>query len=236
MLELKGTIRGYSITDRARKAIMSKLVAEPLRIPAQEVRRVPFQAGPTETGLNASLNQVFPNVSCVGIVFPKTANQRTVFTNPLLQALQVKIAGVLYPNERYSTIGARFLQEQLIIADLDGALRATEELTSSYVNPLNKTDGTRYGNRLSDGFSFMALFRTERGDAGYTFDGLNFVDPVSFEPISSPIHIGANDTYLYPTPGGPRNTCPPIADPCMDTCFEHDGRRFVYHHDETPEG
>jgi hypothetical protein len=140
----------------------------------------------------------------------------------MLQSLQIKIGGVLYPNERYSTLGARFLQEQLIIADLDGALQATEELTNSYVNAKNKTDGTRYGNTLGDGTSFMALFQTERGDAGYTFDGLNFKAPVAFEIIADPIDTGANDTYLYPTPGGPRNTRPPIAYVCMDTYFEHD--------------
>jgi hypothetical protein len=61
MLELKGTIRGYGITDSARKAIMSKLIAEPLRIPAQEVRRYPFQGTPSETGINTSLTIPFPN-------------------------------------------------------------------------------------------------------------------------------------------------------------------------------
>jgi hypothetical protein len=186
--------------------------------------------------MNTSLTIPFPNVSCVGIVFPKTDKQLTVFENPMLQGLQVKIAGELYPNERYSTLGARFLQEQLIIADLDGALQATEELISSYVNPKNKDDGTRYGNGLSDDTSFMALFQTERGDAGFTFDGLYFKGPTSFEIIASPIHTGANDTYLYPIQGGPRNTRPPVAYLCMDTYFEHDGRNFWYRHDHTPEG
>jgi hypothetical protein len=236
MLELKGTIRRYGLTDRARQAIMAKLVAEPLRIPAQEVRRVPVQTGPTETGINASLNITFPNVSCVEIVFPKTDKQLTVFENPMLQVLQVQIAGELYPNERYSTVGARFLQEQLIIADLDGALQATEELTNSYVNSKNESYGTRYDNKLSDGTSFIALFQTERGDAGYTFDSINFTKPVSLEIIASPIHTGANDTYPYPVSGRPRNTRSPVAYLCMDTWFEHDGCQFVHHYDETPAG
>ena len=236
MLDLKSTIRGYGITDAAKSAIMRKLVETPLRIPAQEVKRVPFQAPPDENGINASLNVTFPNVSCVGIVFPKTDKQLTVFENPMLHGLQIKIAGEVYPNERYSTIGPRFLQEQLIIADLDGMLQATEELTTSYVSSKNKEDGTPYANRLSDDTSFIALFQTERGDAGYTFDGLNFKNPVSFELLASPIHSGANNTYLYPVYGGPRNTRPPVAYLCQDTYFVHDGVQFTYHKERTPDG
>jgi hypothetical protein len=154
----------------------------------------------------------------------------------MLHGLQIKIAGETYPNERYDTIGARFLQEQLIIADLDGHLQATEELTTSYVASKNKDDGTPYANRLSDDTSFMALFQTERGDSGYTFDGLNFKEPTSFELLASPIHSGPNNTYLYPVSGGPRNVRPPVAYLCMDTYFEHNGVEFQYHRHRTPIG
>jgi hypothetical protein len=153
----------------------------------------------------------------------------------MLQQLQIKIAGRVYPNERYSTLGARFLQEQLIIADLDGALQATQELTASYVNSKNKDDGTRYGNSLTDDTSFMALFQTERGDAGYVFDGIDYEGSVAFEVLASPIHTGANNTWLYPTPGGAKNTITALAYLCHDTYFEHDGTSFRYH-THTPAG
>jgi hypothetical protein len=236
MTYLNRTIRGYNITDAARRAIMSKLLTDPMRIPAQEVQRVPFQGRPSATGLNTTLNIPFRNVSCVGIVFPKTSKQKTVFENPMLQGLQIKINGYPYPNERFSTLGARFYWGNLIIADLDGALQATDELTQSYISSKNKPDGTRWGNSLSDGTSCLALFQTERGDAGYVFDGLNFKDNVSFEILASPIITGADDTYLYPYAGGPANECPPIAYLCKDTWFEHDSKEFRYHHDDTPPG
>jgi hypothetical protein len=234
--ELKSTIRGYGITDRAKAAILGKLRMEPLRIPSQEIMRKPFPQGPTVNGLNTNLNIPFPNVSCVGLVFPKTAHQLTVFENPMLQGLQVKIAGITYPNEKYSTLGARFLQEQLNIADLDGAMLATEELNASYTDSKNRPeDGTRYGNSKTDDTAFIALIETERGDAGYTFDGLDYKDNVSFELTASPIHTGANDTYLYPIAGGPKNDCVPVAYLCCDTYFEHDGVSFTYCKD-TPVG
>ena len=237
MTQLKSVIRGYCITDLAKKSIMTKLIQTPLRIPAQEISRHPFQAPPTENGLNATLNIPFRNVSCVGIVFPKTDHQLTVFENPMQHGLQIKIAGELYPNERVSTLGPRFLQEQLIIADLDGILQATDELTNSYVQPKNRPDGTRFGNSLSDDTSFIALFQTERGDAGYTFDGSNYKENTSFEIISNPIHTGASfDTYLYPIDGGEKNRRAPVAYLCRDTYFVHDGKKFSYHQNRTPDG
>jgi hypothetical protein len=235
MESLKSTIRGYDITDRARAAIMAGLRSKPLRIPAQEVDRQPFTKGPQEGGIDANMNIPFNNVSCVGIVFPKTSNQLTVFENPMLNDLYIRIAGTQYPNKAYSTLGPRFYQEQLIIADLDGALQATSELTNSYVNSKNKDDGARYVNTLGDDTSFIALFQTERGDAGYTFDGLDFEGNVAFNIRANPIHTGTNDTYLYPTPGGPKNTMTPVAYLCMDTYFEHDGVSFKYKKD-TPSG
>jgi hypothetical protein len=102
----------------------------------------------------------------------------------MLNGLQIEINGYTYPNERVSTLGARFFWANLIIADLDGALQATDELTNSYVNPLNKDDGTRYGNSLSDNTSFIALFQTERGDAGFVFDGPYFKDSVAFDILA----------------------------------------------------
>jgi hypothetical protein len=134
IMECASTIRGYGITDRARNAIMAKLHQRPLIIPAQELQKQTFPASRGPDGLDTALNVPYKEVTCAAIVFPKTQRQITVYENPMLNNLQLKIADKLYPNKAYSTVGARYLQEQIIIADLDGALQATDSRTASIVN------------------------------------------------------------------------------------------------------
>jgi hypothetical protein len=113
--------------------------------------------------------------------------------------LQLKIGVVNYPDKGYSTTGARYLQEQSIVADLDGPLQATDSFTNSIVNSRNNpSTGERWNNGLSDDTDFMAMFETERGDAGYTFDGLNnTVGNVNTQIKGNSAHRGINQTYYY---------------------------------------
>jgi hypothetical protein len=198
--ELTSTIRGYDITDSAKNQILQMVANEKLIIPSQELLNYPFPKGLDSNGLHTNVNVPYQNISCATVVFPKTANQITCYENPMLENLQLKIAGNFYPMRAYSTYGARFLQEQLIIADLDGSLQATREYTDSIVNVRNHPDtGARWGNSLADDTSFMALFQTERGDGGMVIDGLDTNGAnVNTEITGTPRYGGDNDTYHYP--------------------------------------
>jgi hypothetical protein len=162
----------------------------------------------------------------------------------MLTNLQLKIGETLYPNKAYSTVSARYLQEQLIISDLDGALQATDSYTASIVNLRNNPDtGARWNNSLTDDTDFLALFQTERGDAGYTFDGLDMgAENINTEIVGHPIFKELNDTYYYPAVNAAgavkqdKHPPPPQVWLCKDTFWVHDGETFTYHHDETPRG
>jgi hypothetical protein len=233
---------------------MEKVVAEELVIPAQQIPNpTSFPIGPTEGGLNTNINVPYTNVCCAGVVFPKTPNQITVFENPMLKEVQLTIGSKQIPTVKYSTVGARYLQEQLIIADLDGSQQATAEFTDSIVNVKNKPDGarTRYVNSLRDDTSFIALFQTERGDGGYVYDGIDS-GGVNLNTIieGTPIVSGENDTYYYPrmtyNPANKtysvdltRHSPPPMLLLCQDTFFvlkmgENGKLQLYYHKDRSP--
>jgi hypothetical protein len=96
--ECATTIRGYGITDKAQKAIMSKLRQTPLIIPAEELQKHTFPAPVTEQGFsNTALNIPFREVSCAALVFPKTPYQITCYDNPMFNGLQLKISNTDYP-------------------------------------------------------------------------------------------------------------------------------------------
>jgi hypothetical protein len=255
-VRVQSTIRGYNITEAARRAILQKITETPLVIPAQQIPNpTSFPIPMTEGGLNTNMNVPYRNVCCAGVVFPKTPNQITVFENPMLKEMQLTIGSQQIPTVKYSTVGARYLQEQLIIADLDGALQATTEYTDSIVNEKNKSglNGARYINTMSDDTSFIALFQTERGDGGYVFDGIdssgeNLNTIIEGQPIVS----GTNDTYFYPrmiyNPANQtwavdttKHSPPPILLLCQDCFFVLDmgpeGKlRVSYHPDKSPNG
>jgi hypothetical protein len=117
----------------------------------------------------------------------------------MLEGLYLKIGGEQVPNQPYSSTGARFLQEQLIINDLDGNLQGTSEFTNSIINERNAPNGTRYLNALSDDTAFIATFQTERGDSAYVFDGLDSRgENITVLLKGESKYKGVNNTYFYP--------------------------------------
>jgi hypothetical protein len=163
----------------------------------------------------------------------------------MLKDLQITIGGKFFPKKAYNTFGARFLQEQLIIADLDGSLQATKEYTDSIVNVRNHpSTGIRWANSLGDDTSFMALFQLERGDGGYVFDGIDTGGAnVNTEISASPIYTGDNDTYHFPyqplgaaAPDRTITSPPPILFLARDTFFVVDSNGLSYFNDRTPRG
>jgi hypothetical protein len=197
---LTSTIRGYNITENAKNAIIAGIARDPLVIPAQELLFYPFPKAPDSNGIHTNVNVPYQNITSASVVFPKTPHQITCYENPMLDNYQLTIGGRFFPKKAYSTFGARFLQEQLIIADLDGSLQATKEYTDSIVNVRNHTgSGVRWMNSLADDTSFLSMAQTEHGDGGFVFDGLDTVGSnVNTEITGTPRWNGDNDTYHYP--------------------------------------
>jgi hypothetical protein len=170
-ISMTSTIRGYNISESARDTILRDLDNTPLIIPSQQLIWKGFPTPPNESGIESTLDIPYENITAAVIVFPKTSHQITVFENPMLEGLYMKVENQMIPNQPYASFGARFLQEQLILNDLDGNLQGTAEFTNSIINERNSPAGVRYRNALSDDTSFMATFQLERGDGGYVFDG-----------------------------------------------------------------
>jgi hypothetical protein len=241
---LESTVRGYQISELAYNTILNKCITHPLVIPAQELRYYAFPSAAGTNGIHTNLQVPYNNITSACVVFPKTSHQITVFENPMLQQLQLKIDGDFIPNKSYTTTGPRYLQEQLILTDLDGNLQATKEYTESIVNLRNNPKtGERWANSLADDTSFISVFSTERGDGGDVFDGKDTKGQnVNTEINGDPQFTGENDTYYYcatAADGGVITTIHPPAPQiwlCQDMFWVFNGKEFRYCNDRSPHG
>jgi hypothetical protein len=241
-LGMTSTIRGYNISESARDLILRDLDNTPLIIPSQQLIWKGFPTPPNESGVESTLDIPYENITAAVIVFPKTSHQITVFENPMLEGLYMKVENQMIPNQPYASFGARFLQEQLILNDLDGNLQGTAEFTNSIINERNSPAGVRYRNALSDDTSFMATFQLERGDSGYVFDGYTSNGSLNTLIKGDAKWKGDQDTYLYPFTDAAGNTLPQrnIQAPqlwlCRDTFFAVRAGEFAYYMNGSPPG
>ena len=233
----KSNMFGFGVKESTLQAIAS-MFSEPVSIPSQQLDYNAFPTAPTAAGVQGTMNSPLSNITSITVVFPKHANDYTCFDNPIYHNLQLTINGKNYPDEPVSTLGARFLQYQLVASELDGGIQCTKEFEDSLTMPKNKDDGTRYKNTLSDASSFMLNIQTERSRGGYLFDGLDSNGQnVPIQIRGQPIHSGDGDTYFNCDETGQNHPPPPQVFFCRDTYFTvdiHDG--LVYHLKGCPPG
>ena len=233
----KSNMFGFGVKESTLQAI-EQMFSEPVSIPSQQLDYNAFPTAPTAAGVQGTMNSPLSNITSITVVFPKHANDYTCFDNPIYHNLQLTINGKNYPDEPVSTLGARFLQYQLVASELDGGIQCTKEFEDSLTMPKNKDDGTRYKNTLSDASSFMLNIQTERSRGGYLFDGLDSnVQNVPIQIRGQPIHSGDGDTYFNCDETGKNHPPPPQVFFCRDTYFTvdiHDG--LVYHLKGCPPG
>jgi hypothetical protein len=114
----------------------------------------------------------------------------------MYQNVQCTIGNKNFPDEPFETLGARFLQFQIIASDLDGPIEPTVEYLNSLTRAKNKDDGSRAIQTATDTTSFMINMQLERSGAGYCFDGLDtHGQNISIQLKGGPIWSGTNDTY-----------------------------------------
>ena len=233
----KSNMFGFGVKESTLQAI-EQMFSEPVSIPSQQLDYNAFPTAPTAAGVQGTMNSPLSNITSITVVFPKHANDYTCFDNPIYHNLQLTINGKNYPDEPVSTLGARFLQYQLVASELDGGIQCTKEFEDSLTMPKNKDDGTRYKNTLSDASSFMLNIQTERSRGGYLFDGLDSNGQnVPIQIRGQPIHSGDGDTYFNCDETGKNHPPPPQVFFCRDTYFTVDiNDGLVYHPTGSPEG
>ena len=236
VLSCKSNMFGFGVKEQTLQEIKNIINQTPggLVIPAQQLDYNAFPLAANESGIQSTINMPLFNVTCVTVVFPKHANDYTCFDNPIYNNVQITIAGQNYPDEPVSTLGARFLQYQLVASDLDGGIQCTQEFEDSLTMDRNNKDGTRYNNTLRDASSFMLNIQCERTRAGYCYDGLDSNGQnIPIQIKGQPLYTGKNDTYYNVDETGSHP--PPQLFICRDTYFPLDFLNgLVYHATGSP--
>ena len=179
------------------------------------------------------------NTTSISVLFPKHSNDYTCFDNPIYHNVQLTINGQNYPDEPISTLGARFLQYQLVASELDGGIQCTKEYEDSLTMiKNNETTGNRFKNTLSDASSFMINIQTERSRGGYLYDGLDSNGQnIPIQIRGQPIYSDKQDTYFNYDESGQNHPPPPQLFICRDTYFTVDtSNGLVYHPTGCPPG
>lgn len=226
---LKSNMFGFNVVSST-LAHIAQIFSTPQIIPAQQLDYNAFPISATGGGIQSTINMPVTNCSCISIMFPKHDNDFTVFENPIYQNLQLTVNGKNMPDEVVDSTGARFLQQQLIASDLDGGLECTKEYEDSIVMVKNTNSGVRYQNSLSDGTSFMWNVQCERGNAGYTFDGIDSSGQnIPIQIKGNPKFTGLQDTYYNVDAAGTIHPPPPQIWLCRDTYWlaSVDGLKYV---------
>ena len=237
---LTSTMYGFSVEAESLNKIATQF-STPVIIPSQQLIYNAFPLAATTAGIQTTINMPVSNCSNMSVVFPKYENDMTVFTNPVYQNLQLIVDGKSYPDEAVSSMGAQFLQQQLIASDLSAGLECTKEFEDSYIMDKNTSSGTRYTNTLRDGSSFMWNVQLERANAGYTFDGVdshgqNIAIQLKGQPIFTSSGANHYDTYYDVDASGTKHPPPPQLWLCCDTYFEVSSAGVKYVHNQTPDG
>lgn len=236
VLSLKSTMYGFNVTPSTLQHI-AKIFDTPQIIPSQQLDYYAFPIAATAAGIQSSINIPVTNCTCMSVVFPKNDNDMTVMENPIYSNLQLTVDGKNMPDEVVNSLGARFLQQQLVASDLSGGLECTKEFEDSMVQVKNTPTGTRYANTLSDGTSFIWNVQTERNNAGYTFDGIDSNGQnIPIQLRGQPIYTGANDTYYDIKGDGSKRPPPPQLWLCRDTYFIASSAGIKYESRKTPPG
>ena len=227
---------GFGVCQQSLTEIMDVL-KEGIVIPTQYLTYDSFPDSAKERGIKSTVRATLSNVTNISVVFPKHANDITVMENPMYENLQLRIDNKPFPDKTLSTIGAEFLQMQLIASDLDGPIRCTQEFEDSYTQAKNATDGTRYKNTLRDATRFMWNLQLERNGGGYFFDGYeSFGRNIPIEIEGKPIYQGSQDTYYNVDDDGSIHPPPPQLWCCKDCYIELTPGDMKFYINGEPEG
>jgi hypothetical protein len=228
------TIMGFRIQDSS-KARIQNFFQDTRYLPSQKLDYYAFPHCANNSGINSSINAPLVNCSFISFMFPRNPNDRTVFENIMYKNVQVSLKNRNYPDEPITTVGARFLQLQLVASELDGPIEPTAEYERSLTEPKNNDLNERKVNTKADASSFMLNIQLERSGAGYGFDGIDTDGQNVCISLKGDALVGGKDDtyYLYQTGRDPvddpanakyEHPVPPEAWICRECYWELDVR------------
>ena len=223
-------IQGYNINSEGKAALSNEFTADtPYIIPCLLSQYKNYD-GRIENGL---FNIQFPiavhNLKDIHLAFPKHTLQRTVYRNPMLKNLQMKIHNVLYPKSPLNTYDKRFFKMQVNSFDPDrDYMNSLLELPNDLLN-----EGAKIENCESDDTAFVVTIPVERDNEPNAFDGYESGDEnINFELMGRVYTIDPSKC-VYGVPGQPEPS--PFVWFTSKTFWTADTTNgLVFHRNETP--
>jgi hypothetical protein len=191
------TILGFSLKDSVKTALSDYYTNVPFVIPAERIFIQSFSTGPTISGLNCTINLPLNKAKEIIALFPRSANNYTVFRNPQYNHLMLTLLNRNFPQKGAHSNSTGFYRMQLESCNLDTVLEPSESFENSYMNKACTIAPMRQRTQADD-TDFAMVFNLERQSSNAFFS-----DPVDSanETISltgSPQVQGMNgDIYYY---------------------------------------
>ena len=208
---------GFNVTQETNDLLFQMFTPmHPMIIPSQELEVVPFQFAPTDAlggSYIADMSYTLHNVTDFVLVFPATPGRSTVYANPNITNLQLRVNNIPYPHEPFdSTNDSRFLNYMIRASDLDNFFAANKDYVNSMVHHWEEDDlGVPY-----DITNFIVTIQAERNGKGYFFDGV--------ETGTQNVNINLRFNYRTGVSRFGRSEAPPELWLCRDTYWTVDSQ------------
>ena len=170
--------KGYGIKQKVLNQIENLFSNSTIYIPFQRmlIKTLPSldQYGGS---YNNSISINFSNTESFAVVFPTTANTRTVYPNPNINNFSIAIGDRLFPRSPCSSVADNnpaLIDLLEYSTETDGSIRIVSEIYSTFTEPIiNPTTSQRYLGSVGDNTVFIPFIAAERS-SGPTllFDGL----------------------------------------------------------------
>jgi hypothetical protein len=172
-LDAQSTITGFSLKDSVKAALAQYYSSVPFVIPSERIFIQSFSTGPTASGLNCSMTIPLNNAKEVIALFPRDANDLSVFRNPQYRHMMITMLNRNFPQKGANTNSTEFYRLELESCNLDTILPPTESFENSYLKKVCPTKPLRQRCNEDD-TDFLICFNLERQSSNAFF-----ADPVN---------------------------------------------------------
>jgi hypothetical protein len=167
------TIIGFTLQEEVKVALKDYYSRVPFVIPSENVFIQNYSTGPTASGLNCSMTIPINNGKEIIVLFPRNANDLTVFRNPEYHHLQLTLLNRNFPMNGADTTSTEFYRIELESSNLDTILPPTQSFENSYKNKVCPEFPYRQRS-IGDDTDFLLIFNLERQSSNAFFS-----DPVN---------------------------------------------------------
>jgi hypothetical protein len=193
-LDAVSTITGFSLQEFVKGALARYYATTPFVVPAERIYLQTFSTGPTASGLNCSMTIPLNNAKEIVCLFPRNANDLTVFRNPQYQGMMLTLLKRNFPQKGCLTTSTVFYRLEIEACNLDTILPPTESFENSYLKKVCPSEPIRQRCNEDD-TDFVVCFNLERQSANAFF-----ADPVTSASetitlVGSPQIQGDGDVY-----------------------------------------